>query len=78
MTVEQAMVMIYRFWGSPDVDTSVLNRYEDGGLVSAWARDAVAWTIVNEVFCPNVVISPKRPITVEELTICLGQIVVAS
>lgn len=77
MTVEQAMVMIYRFFSSPAADQSVLNRYEDGGQVSAWAKDAVAWTIANEVFQPDSTISPQESITVEELATCLGQIVVA-
>lgn len=44
MTVEQAMVMIYRFFSSPFADQSVLNSYEDGDLVSSWAKDAMAWT----------------------------------
>ena len=77
MTVEQAMVMIHRFFGMPAGDLSALARYEDGGQVSAWAREAVAWTITNEVFQPKGAISPQAPITVEDLTLCLGQIVVA-
>ncbi len=77
MTVEQAMVMIYRFFGSPAADQSVLARYEDGAQVSPWARDAVAWTIASEIFRPDGQISPQAPVTVEALTACLGQIVVA-
>ncbi len=77
MTVEQAMVMIYRFFSSPAADQSVLNSYEDGDRVSSWAKDAVAWTIANEVFLPNGGIFPQALITVEELTACLGQIAVA-
>lgn len=42
MTVEQALVMIYRFFGSPVADQSVLDSYSDGGQISAWARDAAA------------------------------------
>lgn len=77
MTIEQAMVMIYRVSSSPTANQSVLNRYEDGGQVSAWAKDAVAWTIANEVFQPDSTISPQEPITIEALTACLGQIGVA-
>lgn len=77
MTVEQALVMIHRFFGRPAADPSVLSRYEGGGQVSAWARDAAAWTLANQVFQPRGAISPQAPITVEELTLCLGQIVVA-
>lgn len=77
MTVEQAMVMIYRFFSSPPADQSVLHRYEDGNQVSAWAKDAVAWTIANELFQPDQTISPQAAITVEELATCLGQIAVA-
>lgn len=61
MTVEQAMVMIYRFFGSPAADRSVLSGYEDGEQVSSWAKDAVAWTIANEVFRPDRAISPQPP-----------------
>ena len=50
---------------------------EDGGQVSAWAKDAVAWTIANEVFQPGQTISPQAMITVEELAACLGQVAVA-
>lgn len=77
MTIEQAMAMIYRFFSCPAADRSVLNRYEDGDQVSAWARDAVAWTIANGVFRPDQTISPQAAITVEELAACLGQIAVA-
>ena len=74
MTIEQAMVMIYRFFSSPAADASVLNRYEDGDRISPWAKDAVAWTIENEVFRPEGVISPQAPITADGLTACLSQI----
>ena len=77
MTVEQAMVMIYRFFGSPAADQAVLSGYEDGGQVSPWARDAVAWTITSQVFQPHGAIAPQAQITVEELAACLGQIAVA-
>lgn len=77
MTVEQAMVMLYRFFSSPAADQSVLNGYEDGGQISAWAKDAVSWAITNEVIRPDGTISLQKPITAEELAVCLGQIVVA-
>ena len=77
MTVEQAMVMIYRFFSSPAAEQSVLDGYADGGQVSAWARDAVAWTIQAEVFRPDGTLAPQAQITQEALTACLGQIVVA-
>ena len=77
MTREQAMVMIYRFFGGPAADRSVLNGYGDGGRVSTWAKDAVAWTVANEIFRPDGAIDPQAAITVEELTACLGQIAVA-
>ena len=77
MTVEQAMVMIYRFFSSPAADLSAMDCYEDESQVSPWARNAVAWTIANVVFQPDGIISPQARITVEELTHCLGQIAVA-
>ena len=77
MTEEQAMVMLYRCSKSPAADQSVLNGYEDGGQISAWAKDAVSWEITNGVIRPDGTISPQKPITAEELAACLGQIVVA-
>ena len=77
MTVEQAMVMLYRFFSSPAADQSVLNGYEDGGQISAWAKDAVSWAITNEVIRPDGTISPQKPITAEKLAACLGQIAAA-
>lgn len=77
MTVEQAMVMLYRFFSCPAADQSVLNGYEDGGQISAWAKDAVSWAITNKVIRPDGTISPQKPITAEELAACLGQIAAA-
>lgn len=77
MTVEQAMVMIYRFFGSPATDISVLDGINGSDQISFWAKDAAAWTIANEIFQPGKTVFPHEPITVEELSACLGQIVVA-
>ena len=77
MTVEQAMVMLYRFSKSPAADQTVLDRYEDGGQVSAWAKNAVSWTITIGAVPPNGSITPQALINVEELAACLDQIVVA-
>ena len=39
MSVEQAMVMIYRLFGSPKVtDAGVLDSYKDASQISPWAR----------------------------------------
>lgn len=77
ITVEQAMVMIYRFFGSPSTDLSVLNGIEGGNRISSWAKDAVAWTITTEILRPAKIISPQAPIALEELTYSVSQIVVA-
>ena len=77
MTVEQAMVMLYRFSKSPAADQTVLDRYEDGGQVSAWAKNAVSWAITIGAVPPNGSITPQALINVEELAACLDQIVVA-
>ena len=61
------MVMLYRFFSSPAADQSVLNGYEDGGQISAWAKDAVSWEITNGVIRPDGTISPQKPITAEDL-----------
>lgn len=78
MTVEQAMVMIYRFFGSPAADLSVLDKVEGSNRISPWAKNAVAWAIASGIFKPAKTISPQSPITVEELTYSIGQIVVAA
>lgn len=78
MTVEQAMVMIYRFFGSPAADLSVLDKVEGSNRISPWAKDAMAWAMASEIFKPAKTISPQSPITVEELTYSIGQIVVAT
>lgn len=78
MTTEQAMVMIYRFFGSPEADISALNGLTGKDNISDWARDAVAWALANEILRPTKSISPQAPITVEELTYSLSQIVIAN
>lgn len=78
MTVEEAMVMIYRFFGTPSIDSKpVLEKYEDSAQISAWAGDAVAWTIENELLRVDKKISPKAQITRENFAYATSQIVVA-
>ena len=77
MTVEQAMVMIYRFFGKPTADPVALSSIQGGDQVSVWAKDAVAWTLTSEILKTTSSISPQAPITLEELTYSIGQIVVA-
>ena len=72
------MVMIYRFFGSPAADLSVLDKVEGSNRISSWAKNAMAWAIASEIFKPAKTISPQSPITVEELTYSIGQIVVAA
>lgn len=75
MTVEQAMVMIYRLFGSPKVtDADILDRYQDGGQVSSWAQDAVAFAITNKLLEPDWKILPRSPISVKALRYAIGQI----
>ena len=75
MSVEQAMVMIYRLFGSPKVtDADILDRYQDGDQVSLWARDAVAFAISNKLLEPDWKILPQSPISVKALRYAIGQI----
>lgn len=75
MSVEQAMVMIYRLFGSPKVaDTRVLDQYEDASQISSWARDAVAFAITNKLLEPGDAIHPQSPITMKALRYAIGQI----
>ena len=75
MTVEQAMVMVYRLFGSPKVtDADILDRYQDGGQASPWARDAVAFAISNKLLELGDAIQPQSPITMKALRYAIGQI----
>lgn len=78
MTIEQAMVMIYRFLGTPAVNNKfVLNKFEDSDQISVWAKDAIVWMIENELFKPDKEISPKSQISKEQLVYATSQIAVA-
>lgn len=75
MTVEQAMVMIYRLFGSPKVtDAGVLDSYKDASQISPWARDAVAFSITNKLLVPDGKILPQSPISMKALRYAIGQI----
>lgn len=75
MSVEQAMVMIYRLLGSPKVtDAGVLDSYKDASQISPWARDAVAFSITNKLLVPDGKILPQSPISVKALRYAIGQI----
>ena len=75
MTVEQAMVMIYRLFGSPKVtDTDVLDPHKDSSQISPWAQDAVAFAITNKLLEPGDAIQPQSPITMKALRYAIGQI----
>lgn len=75
MSVEQAMVMIYRLFGSPKVtDAGVLDSYKDASQISPCARDAVAFSITNKLLVPDGKILPQSPISVKALRYAIGQI----
>ena len=78
MTVEQAMVMIYRFFGSPAADLSKLDSLECGGQISPWAREGMAWTLANGFLRSTEEVFPRSAISMEDLTCSLGQIVAAT
>lgn len=78
MTVEQAMMMFYRFSKSPKADQTVLNRYKDCGMISTWARNAVSWAVTGGMFRSDGIVSPQAAITEEWLFDCLGKIVMPS
>lgn len=49
ITREQVATILYRYKGSPAVDTSVLNKFADKGKISAFALDALAWANQNGI-----------------------------
>lgn len=55
-------------------DVDILDRYQDGGQVSPWARDAVAFSITNKLLVPDGKILPQSPISVKALRYAIGQI----
>lgn len=78
MTVEQAMVMIYRFFGSPSADLSLLDGLAYSGQISPWAREGMAWALANGFLRSTEEVFPQSAISVEDLTYSLSQIVVAT
>ncbi len=49
ITREQVATILYRYMDSPDVDTSILNKFADKGSISAFALNAIAWANANGV-----------------------------
>ena len=49
ITREQVATILYRYMDSPDVDTSVLNKFPDKGSVSSFAVNAIAWANTNGI-----------------------------
>lgn len=45
VTREELVTMLWRFAGSPKVDTAVLKWYGDSATISDWAREAMAWAV---------------------------------
>ena len=78
MTVEQAMVMIYRFFGSPSADLSLLDSLAYSGQISPWAEEAMAWAMANGFLRSTEEVFPQSAISVKDLTYSLGQIVIAT
>lgn len=68
ITKEEAVLMtVYTVGGLKDaqkVDTSILNKFDDGTFVSPWARNAFAWSILKGVIKPkDNKIEPQKKLT---------------
>ncbi len=50
ITREQLATMLWRHMGRPAADLSRLDGFSDGGSVSSWARDAMAWAVEKAIF----------------------------
>ena len=59
-------------------DVDILDRYQDGGQVSPWARDAVAFAITNKLLEPGDAIQPQESISLKALRYAIGQIGMAA
>jgi len=49
ITREQVATILYRYSGSPSVNTSVLNKFADKGNISSFAVNAMAWANTNGI-----------------------------
>lgn len=49
ITREQLAAMLYRYAGSPEAAAPLPDRFRDGGAVSDWASQAVAWAVENDL-----------------------------
>ncbi len=45
VTREELVTMLWRYAGSPEADTAVLQRYNDNANISDWAEEAMAWAV---------------------------------
>ena len=68
ITKEEAVLLsVYTVGGLKDaqtIDTSILNKFEDGHFVSSWARNAYAWAILKGIIKPkDNKIEPNKKIT---------------
>ena len=45
----------------------ILAKYEDGASVPAWAKEAVAWAVKNEIFGGYTVLDPMGDITLAQM-----------
>ncbi|MBR4232724.1 MAG: CotH kinase family protein [Oscillospiraceae bacterium] len=46
---QDIVVLLYRYYGEPEADVSVLEKFSDRGQISEYAADAMAWAVENGV-----------------------------
>ena len=70
---QDIVVLLYRYYGGPQVDSAVLEKYTDRGQISGYASDAMAWAVENGVIkgTSETRLSPADTATRAELTALL-------
>lgn len=78
---QQAAVMLYRYaqvtdLEAPEVSGQELAAYQDGEMVPAWSREAVAWAVDSGLWYSGSAVELKlaEPVTEEELTVLLERL----
>lgn len=49
LTRQEMITMLYRYAGKPAASTDSLNAYADAASVADWAKDAMSWSVVEDI-----------------------------
>jgi hypothetical protein len=68
---QDVIVFLYRYYGEPEADQTVLEKFKDNTEISEYAKDAIAWAVANEImiYTSETTLSPKTDTTRAELAV---------